>query len=463
MGRVLDSFIASYERFLRFDTLANATNILRARAVYLIGLSFIVTQFVNIFMMTMTYGGWTLDHTVSIVASVLVFLLVNSMRYQKNFVFIAIAYSLLLFVGISSSALIDGMTGVNSALIPLLIAGSVLNGFIGGWRMVSVFFIASIAFIWCLYSVSLNWPIADQMSREAYEARIFQRAFQSSLALTLISIFSGFITSAIHRLFVQLEDLVEQVKQSDKEKTEFLANMSHELRTPLNGVNGISQLLMSSDMPNPKHKDYITMINRCGKRLTQIVGNALELSKLDAGKFELDTAPFDLRKTIEQLGSRYQPVAQAKGINLSVSYTGSLPSNFVGDERRVRQIVKNLLSNAIKFTDQGSVSIDVSGSLRGRDKADVIITVSDSGIGIKRENIDKVFRRFEQVERGLTRSNDGTGLGLAISNEFVSFMGGKIDVESRPGVGSSFKVNLTLVVASEAGSPLSDDSLKSAA
>jgi len=414
--------------------------------------------------MTITYGGWTLDHTICVVASCLVICLIHALRYTKNFALFALAYSLLLFGSIAASAVQESV-GINSALLPMLICGSILNGFVCGWRMVSVYFVLSIAFIWGLYFVSASAGPADLVALTIYSDRIFQRAVQVSISLVLVSVFSAFITIAMNNLFARLETMIKKATQSEKEKMEFLANMSHELRTPLNGVSGVSQILNRSELSRDQRK-YVTIIHRCGKRLNQIVSDSLELYKLDSGKFSLDQSEFNMRDLLEDVVRRYGNFAKDKGVRLGLSFPQYIPEVYVGDQKRFRRVMKNLISNGVKFTDSGSVQIDVHGRLKGANRVTLKIQVKDTGIGIPEDQTSFIFDRFKQLETGLNRKTEGTGLGLAICREFITFMGGNIRVDSQPGIGSCFEVNIDMRAADAAEQintvPQDNDTLRAA-
>ncbi len=433
-----------YERFLRFGELKNTTELMRARAVYIVGWAFVFTQLVNIVLMTATYGGWTWDHTVSAVGISMVILLIHSLRFTKSFPFFTAVYILFLLMGIAASALPD-KTGIDSAVLPLLVAGCFLAGFIGGWQMALFYCGSAIAFVWGLHSISFSVIASDPVALAALEARIFQRAAQTSLALVLATTFSVFITIAMNQLFVKLEELVDIIKKSDQEKTEFVANLSHELRTPLNGVVGMTKLLRETPMRADQRK-YSKILERCGHRLNQIVSDAIDLASLDAGTFELEEKSFNFKALVKELIETYKPAANLKGLHLDQTFAAQLPEYYVGDARRMRKVLRSLVLNALKFTEKGSVHLYVDGRLKGANSVVLHISIIDTGVSLSSEDFRKIFKRFRQMEQGLNRKNSGTGLGLAISKEFISFMGGTIKVESNAGEGAKFEILLPLRV-----------------
>ena len=437
--------IKSFESFLRIGQLHNAGDIIRARAVYLIGFAFILTQIINIAMMTATYGGWTLDHWISIGACCLILLLIGWLRYSKSFPVFAIVYSLIMFAGISASA-VHEHTGINSALIQLLILGCFLNGFISDWRMVMGYGIVALAFTWFLYSVSVSAPATAPFGADLYAASNFQRAVQASLALFLATSITGLFSFHMHHAFQRLERNVGAARKADNTKSQFLANMSHELRTPLNGIIGMSGLLLNTDL-DPKQKQYSEIVNSCSKSLVGIINDVLDISKIDANKLVLKSEAFDLKALMESLVDLHLPATVEAKLQFGLSYRETLPTMYVGDAGRLRQVINNLIGNAIKFTEQGSVYIYVDGRPDETGDMMLCVAVQDTGLGIAEDDIDKVFGRFEQIDNRLSRKNTGTGLGLTISKEFIEFMGGSMSVKSDVDKGSTFYFNVTLPLA----------------
>jgi PAS domain S-box-containing protein len=230
---------------------------------------------------------------------------------------------------------------------------------------------------------------------------------------------------------------------ANRAKSEFLARMSHELRTPLNAVIGYSEMLLEDAEAAgeaPQQIADLRRINIAGRHLLALVNDVLDLSKIEAGKMELAAAPFDLGSLIDEVVATCRPMVAQNGSNLVVERGDELGA-VVGDQTKLRQVVLNLLSNAAKFTKQGRIDLTTA---RERSPAGdwVRIAVSDTGIGISRENLQKLFQNFSQIEPGPGRQFGGTGLGLALSQRFCRMMGGDITVESRPGHGSCFTVRV---------------------
>ena len=250
---------------------------------------------------------------------------------------------------------------------------------------------------------------------------------------------SGRVTGGIES-FVDVTELIdarEQAEAANRAKSTFLASMSHELRTPLNGVIGMTELLLGTRL-DEKQQRYATLAGASGRTLLALINDILDFSKIEAGKLELETIDFDLPAVVETVSSSLAPLATQKALRLVSAVDAQVPSAVRGDPARVQQVLLNLTNNALKFTHEGQVAIRVS--FDGERERNVLLrfAVSDTGIGIQPEHIDRLFRSFSQVDASTTRRFGGTGLGLAICKQLVELMGGQIGVESKPGAGSTF-------------------------
>jgi len=242
----------------------------------------------------------------------------------------------------------------------------------------------------------------------------------------------------------QLEIQKESAQAANEAKTQFLANISHEIRTPMNAVLGMSELLLQEKI-NKRQFRYVKDINMAAMSLLEIINDILDASKIRAGKLNLAPVHYDFNAMIGNVLSIAQFLIEEKGIEFKQNIPEELPVCLYGDDIRLRQIILNLLSNAIKFTKDGYVYLGINVT-----DVSIRFTVSDTGIGIQSEDISRLFENFEQVNTHKTRTSSGTGLGLPISKALVEMMNGEITVESEYGVGSSFHVDIPLILGDEA-------------
>jgi signal transduction histidine kinase len=241
------------------------------------------------------------------------------------------------------------------------------------------------------------------------------------------------------RLFREIREKSAQLEVANQHKSEFLANMSHELRTPLNAVIGFSEALSDQMFGevNEKQLEYLKDIHESGRHLLSLINDILDLSKIEAGRMELDVSTFHLPTALSNAMTLIRERAQRHGIELGMEVDREL-GEFSGDERKFKQIMLNLLSNAVKFTPDGG-KVEVSAK---KENGEIRVAVRDTGIGIAPEDQTAVFEEFRQVGRDRLKKAEGTGLGLALTKRFVELHGGAIRLESTPGKGSTFTVSL---------------------
>lgn len=245
---------------------------------------------------------------------------------------------------------------------------------------------------------------------------------------------------------LRLEESERALEDANRSKDSFLANISHEIRTPMNGIIGMGTLLSQTRLDENQTEMTRTILSE-SEHMMRLLNDLLDISKIEAGRLDFEQIPFDLRELLRNLRSTYGRMAESKGLAFVMETDPLLPGALVGDAGRVRQVFANLLGNAVKFTRQGSVSVRVSLLSRTADRCRILARIEDTGIGIPPETIERLFQPFTQADASTSRLYGGSGLGLAISRRLVGMMGGRIEVESDPGEGSTFRFTLDLPVS----------------
>ncbi|OSZ82117.1 hypothetical protein CAP35_02275 [Chitinophagaceae bacterium IBVUCB1] len=280
---------------------------------------------------------------------------------------------------------------------------------------------------WWFYTACFLSVVAVTYSYNRYRTRTFEKR-------------TRLLEKQVEERTIQYKEQKEKAEISERLRQQFLANMSHEIRTPMNAVNSFVNLLIEKE-PKPEQVQYLTAISKSSGLLLHIINDVLDISKMDAGKLQLENIPFSLRQTITDVAETLSVLAKEKNLQLKVTVNDNVPDVIKGDPYRLSQVLLNLCNNSIKFTEKGYVSICVE--LAQEDSIKLIIT--DTGIGISFDKLKLLFRDFAQVNTSDTRIHGGTGLGLSISKGLVTLMGGSIAAESIPNVGSVFSFIIPLL------------------
>ncbi len=269
-------------------------------------------------------------------------------------------------------------------------------------------------------------------------------------SLALLLFYFGVETTDYRKLNKTLEELEvarESADRANQFKSEFLANMSHEIRTPINAVLGMNEMIIR-ESKDPQITEYAKDVENSGKNLLSIINDILDFSKIEAGRMEISESSYKLSQVIHDLTNLVKNRADEKGLELDLFIDETMPNDLYGDEVRLKQVVLNLLTNSVKYTEHGSVSLSVEGDAHDG-ILDLKIAVSDTGIGIRDEDKDKLFDQFTRVDVQHNRTIEGTGLGLAITHKLITMMGGSIEVESSYGVGSTFTITIPQKIMSD--------------
>jgi nitrogen-specific signal transduction histidine kinase len=244
--------------------------------------------------------------------------------------------------------------------------------------------------------------------------------------------------------------IVADAEEATRMKDQFTANITHELRTPINGIKGLIEDLNRTPL-NVEQQECVKIVLHSCDNMTKIINDILDYAKIEAGKITLEEREISLTNVINDVLRLQISKAIEKGLKVMINIVGKVPDSVIGDELRLGQILSNLFSNAIKFTSNGYVGLDLAATRSDKDYVELLFMVIDTGIGISPEEKDKLFKSFSQVDGSITRRYGGTGLGLSITRQFVSMMGGTINVESEKGKGSTFSFSVRLKLGGKRG------------
>jgi len=280
-----------------------------------------------------------------------------------------------------------------------------------------------------------DWYVCFIIPEAEYYADLY-------IMILLVSVLGIIMATILSLVLLSIDEMRQKSELHSKQKSSFLANMSHEIRTPMNSIIGFSELAKDDDVP-PKTYEYLVNIHESALFLLEIINDILDISKIESGKIELEKIPFDLPDVFSYCQSIIAPKAEEKKISLYCYAEPSFGKKLLGDPIKLRQIIINLLSNAIKFTNVGTVKLLAAVKSSTMNSTTIGFEIKDSGIGMTQEQISRIFEPFMQADNSVTRRFGGTGLGLAIANNNIELMGGKLIVESVPGIGSKFSFDIT--------------------
>jgi len=347
-------------------------------------------------------------------------------------------------VTLSSVAwLYSGFVGL--ALVPLMVRLFYIGGevYYALSAMTGLFMVVMILAVYRMYLAS-----SDALRLEYTNEELIQNLTQAGVELENMNKELTEEIDYVKRMEQELKLAKDRAEEMSQAKGEFLANMSHEIRTPMNGVIGTLQLLSDTKL-GAAQQEYIDTAHKSAHSLLTILNDILDLSKIEAGKLNIELIPLDIREIVSELITLHSMTAEEKVIQLYADIDEQLPQVLIGDPTRIRQILANLISNALKFTEKGHVLVKISVVSSDDKYADIRMEVEDTGVGIREEIKDKLFNEFTQADGSTTRKYGGTGLGLAIVKQLVEMMQGHFGVESIPGEGSTFWFEVNLGISAE--------------
>lgn len=458
MMRVFSKPIQAIEKFLRIGPNLSAEDRLRARVIYYTSFGYIVLQLANLTALMIFQEALPFKRPLILFSCFVFFGATLLLRYTKSKTVFGMFFGTMV-VGIIFLAATRGPEavaslefggGIHAPSLPALCFGAVLVTILGNRATTILYMVATATLI--VFLTRLSGSIATDPLLQIIGK---VRAVQISVFVLALCFISLALSKLTYSALNNLELALERAKRAEDTRKELLATMSHEIRTPLNGIISVSDLLAKREHDETT-ETYLNIINLSAENLLEIVNESLGRARSDhlgdlAGvEISVRNDPFNPAEILQQTCDLFTALAGQKGLWIGTFGLESLPETLCGDAPHLRQVMSNLLGNAIKFTHTGGIRL---GARRLDDTEDGLVVqffVQDTGVGIEEDAIKSVFERFGQSASALTTKKDGTGLGLAICDELVSAMGGKLDVHSTLGTGSTFSFTLTLPLAETA-------------
>ena len=431
------------ETLLAGDAPMSSSERLRVRIVSITCFVMLIGQMANLVSMSLSYESWSLLHTVAIGYLTVTIAIASLLRRTRSATLFGVLFSLLFLaaIGVSAASAPGGVTtsaGINTSLLPGLVATMALIGLLGSRKATIFCFVLSSLMIWGLFGLSMGlWP--NPLLGDAP----YHRAFQAQLALGMTALVTAPVGEIVFATLDTLEAERDRAEDAEAVRADYVATVSHEVRTPLSGVLGLSDLLLKTGLSGPQ-ENYAKLIHSSATNMLDIVNDLLDTAKADEDTVTVASRPLDIAEVFEDVRSLFAQEAQRKGLWIGTDIKGDPAPGLLGDPRYLRQVLSNLTSNAIKFTPHGGVRIGAGvGELKDGVQP-VVFYVQDTGPGIAPDDQARIFERFTQTETARHSDRKGSGLGLSICKRLVEAMGGQIGIRSRDGHGTAFHFTLAL-------------------
>lgn len=460
--------------FIRFGTKAEINRRFRYLAVSTFAAAFLEV------LSTLLIDGWSKSHYLSLTVRTVYYAAVNlnmyhMMRYVQAFVKVDNpkfdSFNLFLLASSFGVLALNIMPGIGGFFFVVPMDGGLFRGpYNTLWRSVYVLYFAAMA-CWLqfthkqYYTAKSQFVVMNITGGLLFASFLIQYMVLRTVLITYVTgtialfIIFFYLEAPTYRQMLTVEKELEESRQraehstrlannANHAKSDFLANTSHEIRTPMNAILGMNEMILKESR-DPEIRQASLDIRKAGNHLLSIINNILDISKIESGKMELYNADYHLWQLLRDVEEGNFEAVHDKKLELVLDVDKSLPEHLYGDEDHIRQVLMNLIDNAVKYTDKGRITLSVRGVVRPHARVNLTIAVKDTGIGIRQEDIGKLFRSFERVNLNETQSIQGAGLGLTLVRYLLELMGGKIHAESDYGKGSTFIVELTQHLAQE--------------